>query len=145
MKSFIYTCLIISSIVMFGCKKSSNDDAPTPTPTINGTWKYDKNIQSGCNDIVGSVVEIKDGKATATSTPTNNIYKWVVGDVFFYNATQTTSPNNFSAIGSSHSSGGTVADPNIKLKITVSTDVKSMTLDYGSTVCNPVQLWTKTN
>lgn len=116
----------------------------SPTALIDGKWKYDSNIGAGsCNDLVGTIWQVSSGGASATFVPTNG-YGWKTGDNFLSNIVQTTSPNNFSAIGFSRSAGGAVQDPNIKVLISVATSVQSMTVTYTN-VCNPVQVWIKSN
>ena len=116
----------------------------SPTALIDGKWKYDSNIGAGsCNDLVSTIWQISNGVAAATFVPTNG-YGWKAGDNFLSNIAQTTSPNNYSAIGFSRSAGGAVQDPNIKVLIAIATGTQSMTVTYTN-VCNPVQVWVKTN
>lgn len=116
----------------------------SPTVLIDGKWKYDSNIGAGsCNDLVSTIWQISNGIAAASFVPTNG-YGWKAGDNFLSNIVQTTSPNNYSAIGFSRSSGGAVQDPNIKVLIAVATGTQSMTVTYTN-VCNPIQLWIRTN
>lgn len=146
MKSLFYILILSGFVFLTSCKKEQSDlgTDPTKTSSVTGKWKYDSNIGVGCNDLFGTLWEVKDGVAIATSVPTNNGYGWKAGDQFLSKITQTTSPNNYTAIGLAKSAGGVIQANNIKVDLAVSTDAKSMTVTLAG-VCNPVQLWTKTN
>lgn len=136
---FLATIATLSGFT--GCKKEEAAPASV-TALIDGKWKYQSNVGGGCNDLVGTVWDVKNGEATATYVP-NNGFGFKTGEKMLSNIAQTTSPNNFTANGYSRSSGGAIADPNIVVTLAVATSAQSMTVVYKN-VCNPVQVYVRT-
>ena len=141
MKNFLCVLIVCSATLLISCKNNANNLVPTtPDISVNGKWNYDKNLVGSCDDLVSTIWEIKNAEATVLSVPANP-YLFKVGEKMLTNITQTTSPNNFTAIGYGRYSGGEKTDPK-KVELTVSTGLESMTVTYPG-VCNSVQLWVK--
>lgn len=138
MKKHLHQFVCVLAVAIFiGC----SEETPTVTSTVDGTWRYESNISGSCNDLVGTTVEISNGVSTAIFVPDNR-FGWKTGERFLSNITQTTSPNNFTAMGYSRNAGGAIADPNIKVNLAVAAGAQSMTITYTN-VCNPIQKWVK--
>jgi hypothetical protein len=130
------------SVIIISCKKE--ETPATAKPSIEGQWKYESNVNGSCTSLVGTVWEIKNGASTNLSVP-SGAFGFSVNENMLKNIAQTTSPTTYTANGYSRSLSGSINNPNILVNITVSADVSSMTVNYGQTVCNPVQKWVKTN
>ncbi|OIN57610.1 hypothetical protein [Arsenicibacter rosenii] len=138
--------LISISFLLTDCKKKEGDSGTTPSPNsaVNGKWKYESNINGGCSNLIGTVCEIKNGESTILSLPaTENGFK--TGEKILSNINQTTSPNNFSAIGYTRNNGGVVQDPNLKVEIVIQANGQEMIQTYPNNACNPNQKWIKMN
>lgn len=146
---YLSIAILCIAILSGGCKKDEEDPnagTPVPTSAVNGKWKYDSNVGTGCTTLVASTMEIKNGEAVFLSVPPSaDIYGFKVGEKIWSGITQTTSPNNFSAIGYTRNTSGSVNDPNLKIAIVIQANGQEMIATYPKAACNPVQKYTKIN
>lgn len=137
MKTLISAFLLLIALLHFGC---SEDAAPEVQLPISGKWLYKDNIESGCDSLIGSIIEIKGTSARIVSVPPNSS-EFKTGDTLFSDI----KANHTQFLGTGYilTPAGWRKGEAIGVRIIFSGSGQEMHIIYSGTECNAKQHWVK--